>query len=79
VCSTVLLFVDKESLQSVGGQMCRAINVAAASSQSAKSNASGKHRAEQLVHRQTEITAMFSKETSARLDARTNQTIGKVK
>ena len=60
--------------------MCRAaINVAAAASQSAKSNASGKHHAEQLVHRQTEITAMFSKETSARLDARTNQTIDKVR
>ena len=49
--------------------MCRAINVAAAASQSAKSNASDKHRAEQLVLRQTEITAMFSKETIARLDA----------
>ena len=63
--------LQQKSLQSVGGQMCRAINVAAAASQSAKSNcnASDKHRAEQLVHRQTEITAMFSKETIARLDA----------
>jgi hypothetical protein len=45
VCTAVCPLFVSESLQSVG-QMHRAINVAAAAAQSAKSNASDKHREE---------------------------------